>query len=253
MLSQSKDGKKWSNPILINQLPGKCNDDNLSPAGATPGVNTQDMRFVVWSMNQQMYLDRSLNKGNTWLTNDIAVNNQRGGWSFSVPGLEKASGLPTLLIDSSPSRYIGSLFLTWADQSRGSADTDVWFMRSVNMGDNWTTPLRVNNDGPGKHQFMPAMAVDQSDGSIYIAYYDRRDRDDELTDLFLAFSTDNGSTFKNVKISESPFKLPENPDSGTFISIDAHKGIIVPAWLASQDGKNLISTTVIKLEGLKQN
>lgn len=252
MLSQSKDGKKWSSPILINQLPGKCNDDKLTPAGATPGINTQDMRFVVWSMNQQMFLDRSLNKGSTWLTNDIYVNDQRGGWSLSVPGLKNSSALPTLLIDNSPSRYIGSLFLTWADQSKGSSDTDVWFMRSVNMGDNWTSPLRVNNDGTGKHQFMPAMAVDQSDGSIYIAYYDRRDHDDELTDVYLAYSTDNGSSFKNVKISESSFTLPDNLDSNSFISIDAHKGTIVPTWLSSKDGQSVITSTIVKLEVLKK-
>lgn len=252
MLSQSKDGKKWSTPILINQLAGKCNDDNLTPAGATPGINTHDMRFVAWSMNQQMYLDRSLNKGSTWLTNDIYVSNQRGGWSFAVPGLKKASGLPTLLVDNSTSRYVGSLFLSWADQSKGSGDTDVWFMRSTNMGDNWTTPLRVNNDDVGKHQFMPAMAIDQSDGSIYIAYYDRRDHDDELTDVYLAYSTDNGSSFKNVKISESSFTLPDNLDSTTFISIDAHKGIIVPAWLVSEDGKITIKSSIIKLDVLNK-
>ncbi len=250
MLAQSKDGKKWSKPIQISQLSGDCRDDNQTPRGATPGINSRDMKFVLWSMNQGIYLDRSMSKDGTWLNNDIHVNDQKGGWSFNIPGLKKTNGLPTLFIDNSPGRYNGVLFAVWADQSKGVEDTDVWFLRSVNFGDNWSTPLRVNDDSIGKHQFMPAMTVDQSDGLVYIVYYDRRDHDDEQTDVYLAYSMDNGTTFKNVKISEQPFSAVENSDMGSYISIDAYKGTIVPVWTSYTDGKVSINTTIVKRDDL---
>ena len=98
MLSQSKDGEKWSKPIQISQLSGDCRDDDQTPKGAAPGINAKDMMFVMWSMNQGIYLDRSLSKDGTWLNNDIRVNDQRGGWSFNIPGLKKTNGLPHFLL-----------------------------------------------------------------------------------------------------------------------------------------------------------
>jgi hypothetical protein len=250
MHAVSKDGKKWSKPLRVNQLSGDCLDQGSSPKGAMPAINTKEMMFVIWAMNNMLYIDRSFNKGVTWLTNDIHIADQPGGWSYKVPGMSMTEGLPEFHIDNSTGRYSGALFLSWADQRNGVNDTDIWFQRSVNFGDNWTTPLRVNDDAKGRHQFSPAMTIDQTDGTIYIIYHDRRNYDDERTDLYLAYSTDNGTSFSNVRITEDPVLPASNGDFNNYISLDANKGTVIPVWTSVVNGKTLIQTTLIRRDDL---
>jgi hypothetical protein len=76
-------------------------------------------------------------------------------------------------------------------------------------------------------------------------YYDRRAYDDLQTDVYMAYSTDGGSSFKEVKISESPFIPTETKFFGDYNNIDAHKGIITPIWTRMDNGRTSVWTSVI--------
>jgi hypothetical protein len=249
LFSQS-GGKKWSKPVQINQNPGNCIDDDDTAEGAVPAIALDGKMYVAWSNGGYIYFDRSFNEGKTWLTNDLVVAEHKGGWSMNIPGLSRCNGMPVLMVDASPSRMQGTLFLVWADQRNGENDTDIWFSRSTNHGDLWTTPVRINKDGPGKHQFLPWMAVDQTTGNVYIVYYDRRAYDDHQTDVYLAYSTDGGSNFTEVKISESPFVPTADKFFGDYNNISAHKGIIAPVWTRMDNGESSVWTAVIKEQDL---
>ena len=254
MFSMSTSGgKKWSDAVQINQYSGDCVDGDNTTEGAVPAIYLDGKIFVAWANKNKIYFDRSYDDGNRWLQNDIVIADQPGGWEMDIPGLSRSNGMPVLMIDNSPSRYHGSLYLVWADQRNGENDTDIWFMRSGNRGDNWTTPMRVNKDLPagqagekGKHQFLPWIAVDQATGYLYVVYYDRRNYDDLQTDVYLAYSTDGGSTFTESKISESPFVPSESKFFGDYNNISAHKGVIAPIWTRMDDGRTSVWTAVIK-------
>ncbi len=235
-LSKSGGGKKWSQPIQISRDPGDCMDRAHRAGGATPVVSIDDKAYVAWSNNETIYFDRSYD-GDTWLGDDVAVTKQVGGWSMQVPGMGEVNGMPLLMIDNSTNPYHGSLYIVWADQKNGEHDTDVWLIRSSNRGDNWTQPLRVNQDAPGKHQFMPWSTVDQATGHVYIVYYDRREYDDAQTDVYLAYSIDGGNSFKEKKISESVFTPTEGKAFSIHNAIGAHKGVIMPVWTRSDNGQ----------------
>lgn len=251
LFSMSKNGKKWSEPTVISQIPGNCIDDDNTAEGAVPAVTFDGKAFVAWSNQGKIFLDRSFNGGELWLGNDIIVGEQVGGWDLKIPGHDRSNGMPVLMTDNSKSAYRGSLYLVWADQRNGEDDTDIWFTRSHNFGDNWASPTRVNNDGPGKHQYLPWMAVDQKTGYIYVIYYDRRDHDDNKTDVYLAYSADGGAKFKNVKISESPFTPEESRFFGDYNNISAHGGIIAPIWTRMDNGRTSVWTAIIQQENLK--
>jgi hypothetical protein len=250
MLSLSKNGKKWSDPIQISQTPGNCIDDDNTAEGAVPAISFDGKIYVAWSNQNKIFLDRSFDGGNMWLSNDIAIAQQPGGWDLKIPGHDRSNGMPILLTDNSKGPMRGSLYIVWADQRNGADDTDIWFIRSNNFGDNWTTPVRVNNDGKGKHQYLPWMAVDQTTGYLYIVYYDRRNYDDLQTDVYLAYSMDGGQSFQNTKISESPFIPTETSFFGDYTNIAASKGMIAPIWARMDDGKTSVMTAVIKHEDL---
>jgi hypothetical protein len=251
MFSMStNEGKSWSKAIKINQYPGDCVDDDDTAEGAVPAVDNMGRVFVAWANHGNIYFDRSFDGGTTWLNNDIMIARQPGGWSMDIPGLDRSNGMPVLMIDNSKGRMRNSLYLVWADQRNGENDTDIWFMRSTNFGDLWAQPMKINQDERGKHQFLPWMTVDQVTGYIYIVYYDRRAYDDLQTDVYLAYSIDGGSSFKETKISETPFIPSDDKFFGDYTNISAHNGIITPIWTRMDEGRTSVYTAVIKHEDL---
>ncbi len=239
------DGKKWTKPVQINQVPGDCQWGDDTAMGASIAIDAKGKLFVAWSNRGTIYFDRSYDNARTWLNNDIVVTHQPEGWNLEIPGIGHSNGLPMLTIDNSLSRYSSSMYLVWADQRNGKNDSDIWFMRTGNGGDNWTQVLRVNKDGAGKQQFLPSMTVDQVTGYIYIMYYDQRNSTGGETDVYLAYSADGGSTFNEAKVSESSF-IPGPGFSPEHNHIAAYKGIITPIWTRMDDGKLSIWTSIIR-------
>ncbi|WP_276369865.1 sialidase family protein [Chryseolinea sp. H1M3-3] len=251
LLSNSSNGKKWTKPFQISQTPGNCMDDDNTAFGAMPAIGVDGKAFVTWANQNKIFLDRSFGSG-LWLTNDIAVGQQPGGWDMKIPGHGRCNGTPVFMIDQSKSIYQGSLYLVWADQRNGENDTDVWFMRSTNFGDNWSVPTKLGQDSAKCHQYMPWMTVDQSTGYIYTVFYGRSGHENNDTDVYLAYSSDGGISFKSRKISETPFTPDENVPFGGINNIAAHNGIITPVWTSVQDGKASVWTTIIKQADLVQ-
>lgn len=252
LMSSSKNGKKWSDPMTVSQTPGNCLDDDNTVMGGMPLVTADGKRFVFWANQGKIFMDRSFD-GSFWLTNDIAIVDQHGGWDQKIPGHKRANGLPVAATDRAKgSFYRNSLYVLWADQKNGENDTDIWFTRSINFGDNWTPAAKINNDGQGKHQYMPWMTVDATTGYIYVIYYDRRAYNDLKTDVYLAYSVDGGKSFSNVKISEKPFTPNEEVFFGDYTNISAHKGTIAAIWTRMDEGKTSIVTTVFSHSSLAQ-
>lgn len=195
-------------------------------------------------------MDRSYDGGETWLSTDIIVANQPGGWDIKVPGHDRANGMPVLLSNPSKTNVRNHLYLVWADGTNGPDDTDVWFSRSVDNGDHWSIKQRINDDPTRSHQYLPWTAVDPVTGYIYIVYYDRRNYPDQQTDVYLAYSTNGGTTFTNVKISEQPFTPSEDSFFGDYTNIAAYNGIITPIWTRMDNGRTSVVTCVIRFEEL---
>jgi len=254
MLSRSSTGKKWSKAMELSLTYGNCKNDDQTPAGAMPAVMGGGQRaFAAWATHEKIFFDRAFDAGNTWLSSDIAIAEQVGGWRMQVPGVKAANGMPMLLCNNTKkSDLTGALYMVWADQVRGENDTDIWFTRSLNFGDNWDQPHRINDDIPGKHQYAPFITFDSETGYIYIIFYDRRNYINETTDVYVAYSKDGGASFKNVKISETPFVSDASVSIGNYIGIAAHNGIITPVWTRTEEGKSSVWMCTIKQDELER-
>lgn len=246
LFSKSSDGgSSWSDALAINQFEGDCLDDDGTTEGAVPAGGPNGEIYVAWAWNNQIWFDRSTDGGKTWLEKDIAVTDQPGGWNMDIPGIQRCNGMPVLVCDLSGGPNRGTLYVNWADQRNGSADTDIWLAKSSDGGNSWSAPLRVNDDKKGRHQFFPWLAIDQTTGDLYVEFYDRRDHPDEATDVFVAVSRDGGKTFDNLKISKTPFV----PDSfvffGDYNHISAHAGVVRPIWTRLDNGILSVWTAIM--------
>lgn len=244
--SKSTDGGlTWSNDIRINELGGDCIDSDNTTEGAVPAVGPNGEIFVAWSNRNKIWFDKSTDGGNTWQKNDIFVADQIGGWDYNIPGISRCNGLPITVCDLSKSNNRGTIYVNWSDQKYGVDDTDVWLSKSSDGGITWSTPTRVNDDGPGKHQFFTWMTIDQTTGYLYFVYYDRRRFSDNRTDVYMAISKDGGLTFTNFRISESPFLPDANVFFGDYNNISVHNGLIRPIWTRMDNGTTSVWTAIV--------
>ncbi|MBT1685713.1 sialidase family protein [Dawidia soli] len=239
-MTRSSNGKKWSTPKEMSQTAGRCNDARRAASGALAAVAADGKSYVAWLTGQTIFMDRSFD-GSMWLSNDITVTRLKAD----------AYSEPTLLVDRSKGPRMGSLYMAWSDTRSSQDDADVWFIRSTNYGDNWTSPQRVNDDALGQ-QYQPAMAIDPATGILYMLYFDRRATEGEglATEVYLAWSNDGGNNFHNKKISTAPFTgqtiLPERGYTGLAV----HKGTIAAVWIQDLDGKPAVFTNTLTQEAL---
>lgn len=240
MFSFSSDaGTSWSNALRINKISGDCVDSSNTTEGAVPCVGPNGEIYVSWSVHDKLYFDKSLDGGATWLDDDVFAGKQYGGWVYDIEGIFRCNGLPITQCDISNSPYKGTIYINYSDKTNGEKDVDVFLVRSTDGGSTWSEAIRVNDDpvGNGKQQFMSWMSVDPITGSINIIYYDRRNYDDLSTDVYLARSTDGGTTFENVKISESPFSPVKSVFFGDYIGVNSYNNFTACIWQRLDRGK----------------
>lgn len=224
------DGQSWSATKKLNKISGDCIDDDNTVEGAVPAIGPNGEVYVAWVGPAGLVFDKSTNEGNTWLLNDIFVSDAPGGWAFDIPGISRCNGLPIIACDTSNGPNRGTIYINWSDQRNGTTDTDVWLKKSTDGGQTWGTLKRVNDDPAGKQQFFTWMTIDQVTGYIYFVFYDRRNYSNSNTDVYMAISKDGGNSFKNFKISQSPFLPNSSVFFGDYTNITAHNGIVRPIW-----------------------
>jgi len=241
-------GQQWSDPVQISQREGSCDNDDQTPEGAVPAVGPQGEIYISWAIDEQILFDRSTDGGKTWLEEDLLVAQQPGGWNFRIPGLNRSNGLPVTLCDRSRGKFAGSVYVVWADQRNGTSDTDIWMSRSLDRGDSWSKPLRINDDAPGRHNFLPWATVDPVSGYLYVVYYDRRNYTDDHTDVFLAVSRDGGVSFDNLRITQRPFVPHSTLFFGDYNNIAAWDGTVRPVWTRYEKGNLSVWTALINVK-----
>lgn len=247
----SNGGLNWLDPpIRLNALSGDCLDMDNTMEGAVPAVGPNGVLYVGWagpkvlSSQYGIYFQKSTDGGTTWLSSPTYVCDQPGGWDYNIPGINRCNGLPITCCDVSGGPYNGYIYINWTD-SAGPSDHDVKMVRSTNGGLNWGTPIRVNDDPSGKEQFFSWMTIDQSTGYLYFVFYDRRNYTDNETDVYLARSTDGGTTFTNFKVSSSPFTPTSSTFFGDYTNITAANGSVRPIWARLQGGQLSVWTAIV--------
>jgi hypothetical protein len=164
-----------------------------------------------------------------------------GGQSFSSPHVISivnafqfnvaAQAVRGALVYPACDSYGSALYCSYMNGS--DAASTVYVAKSTNGGSTWTsTPMPGSGD-----QFNQWLAVDQSNGSVNVAYYDTGTHGATPTRYTLARSTDNGASY-----SASPIATASTDESccapsvnfgnqyGDYEGIAAAGGIVHPVW-----------------------
>ena len=134
----------------------------------------------------------------------------------------------------------GRLYLVYTNQPLDSGhNTDIYLKYSDNLGATWSTAVKVNDDTTANSQFIPAIAVDQTNGNVGISWMDARNSADNTgAELFATVSLDHGVTVApNVQVSGGmSYQAGANAgntndlDFGDSGSLLFNAGKLIPVW-----------------------
>jgi len=225
LLSRSTDGgKSWSKPIEIDDHPGLPRDDNGALEGFAATVAPDSTVYAVWSTGEGIVLTSSRDGGRSFSRSRLIIHT--APIMFAVQTLERANGFPQIAIDPKNDR----LYVTWSDYRYG--DLDVFCSASSDRGITWSNPVRVNTDPvhDGADQFFQWSAVDPTDGTVNVVFYDRRgDPQNRQQIVVLARSSDGGRNFANYAWTDNPFEAG-GVFFGDYTGIAAFGGRVFGVW-----------------------
>ena len=218
------DGQSWSKAIEIDAHPGLPRDDNGAAEGFSAVVAADGILYATWSQDDNLMLTTSRDGGKSFSRAKAIIHT--APIMFAVQTLERANGFPQIAADPNGKR----LYLTWTDYRNG--DLDVFCATSEDRGKHWNSPVRVSNDSlhNGADQFFQWLAVDPTDGSLDVIFYDRRvDPQNRKQTVVLARSTDHGHSFSNYAWTNEPFDAG-GVFFGDYSGIAAYAGRVYGIW-----------------------
>lgn len=243
VVARSADGgKTFAMPRPISDSPGNCIDSDDTVEGAVPAIGLDGRVHVVWSGPKGIVHDSSAD-GITWGEDRLVASNP-GGWDIPIPGITRHNGMPVTMIDRGHGPGRGTIYVNWIDERNG--DPDVFVAKSSDHGATWSAPVRVNNDAlkNGAVQFFTWMAVDPSDASVNVLFYDRRGRTGTRSGLTLARSTDGGATFANYAVDIPDFEVTDKITFGDYLGVDARDGRVAGVFPHIVDGTVVLSAAI---------
>ena len=203
LFARSTDGgNTWSFWDIVSDLQG----GQLSNQGTFLATDSHGTIHLVWidfDRNEIQYVFSGDQGGSFSLPVSIAPVNP-------IPytlnnNTYRTPTLPQLAIDPGNGRYRDSIYITWNDWS--GTDADILMIHSRDLGKTWSQPVRVNRDseGNGKDQFFHGLSVAPG-GEVSLNFYDRRDcPDNTMLHVYHAISRDGGQTFRDHRLTDTPF------------------------------------------------
>lgn len=120
-----------------------------------------------------------------------------GTQGFVIRPVPRVNSFPVIDVDRSNGPHRGMIYIAYAETSNGS-DSDIFIKRLTppkGQKPLVSSAVRVN-DGSPADQFFPWLSVDPKDGTVNLAFYDRRnDPAGNQVDAYFARSTDGGVSF----------------------------------------------------------
>ena len=209
-------GATWSTGIAVGS----------GGNGTTPFRGTDSTIYVGWGF-QDVKLNKSTDMGITWQGQQtiIPVTWSPGSTPYRI------NNIPCFKTSNDRTK----LYVVFADSRLGSGQLDVFFSRSTDEGQTWSTPIKVNDtpSGDATRQFYPWMAVDPYD-RIHVVWHDSRAPGNALAQYY-SYSIDFGQTWSpNIRASDTA--AAASTFIGDYTACAADSYFVYALWCDTRNG-----------------
>lgn len=173
--------------------------------------------------NNTNYFFRSTDGGNTWTNTYV-------GTPFPGPGVTAVGYFACMFPDNGgywrhegwgePAALNGVVHYVYDQHGTGSDPADVYYIRSTDNGQTFSTPVKLNTDTTSRPNWQPSLSVSPS-GTLFAVWYDARettsctegDQNVPCYRMWARKSNDNGLTWlPDDMFSDVVSPLPGLPD-----------------------------------------
>jgi hypothetical protein len=193
VMTRSVDGGNFFQPLInVPTNPGR----GTIAVGVDGVVYTAGRSFD----NGQFSFARSTNSPDSSVTpvfeysTEIDLGGQYSAYAGPNPG--GLLGQTIVACDNSGTSGDSTVYVLSSVDPPGADPLDVYFIRSTNRGNSWSSPIRINDDSnTSAWQWFGTMSV-APNGRIDVIWLDTRDDPGTyLSSLYYSFSEDNGQTW----------------------------------------------------------
>lgn len=209
-------GGTWQTPVRVTGA-----ETTGTPVGSEIKTNANGEVFTFWNDagSRRLFVSKSTTGGVSFST-PVAIASTWDLYLFNVPAMRNAQISVSAGVRRTPTKNL--VYATWADlrgtsgcdapvfepgsDASSTCKTRVWFARSTDGGATWSAPVRINDQASLNDQLHPKLAVDETDGTLGITYYDTvNDPRRRKTDVWFQASHDDGVTWSAaVKVTSAP-------------------------------------------------
>lgn len=154
----------------------------------------------------------------------------------------RVADFPAMAVDKSDGSHRGRIYVTYPTKENRVGKAIIQVRYSDDEGRHWSAAKTVSIP-KGKQNFFPWIAVDDATGEVWIVYNSFDESKKYATNVYVAHSSDGGSTWENQKVSDVPhITAPINNDffaygyAGDYIGITAYGGKAYPIWHDDRNG-----------------
>jgi len=258
MIARSTDfGMTWSVPHPVSpRKPGTSLDTTFGQSFPLMATGPDGTVYVCWNDGplRSIGFARSTDAGLTWTSPTYPVSGYPTLGTARKVGNDvyhvlkqtfRAETYPVIVVDNSSSPRAGWVYLVWS----AGLYPDVFFQRSTDRGETWSTPVVVHSD-TSNDQWWPWISVDQTNGDVAIMYSDsRNDTANILIDQYVSYSSDGGSTWIDRRATDAQSDFRLNPYANRIFAGDYsgnafHDGRVFPSFLDTRDDNDVYTALV---------
>ncbi len=245
-------GTTWSGVQKLD--PGIAQQPRIGPMG--------ELYIAYWDFDDGVLLQRSFDGGTT-ISPPITMAQRMDVWGTQdgsrFPGRFRVPSLSYLAVDPNN----GTLYCVYFDTTGvvdGQANIDLYFTRSQDRGDTWTTPRVINGDSdPPGDQFYPWLEVD-TNGRLHLLYLDTRhtaqldDTVNGMFDAYYATSANGGDSWIEARLTPTSFTSSDatwpgfEQFLGDFVGLSVAGDQILAVYPATINGDLDIFAQTIQLD-----
>ncbi len=248
LITSDDRGDTWTNPV----------NPGLFGIGYLPRVDSDGTLYVLsWDFNDRIELQRSDDGGAT-LTPKEVIATRMDVWGVDgtrFPGSFRVPPLAYYALDTTDGPNASNQYLVYFDTTAvvaGNSLVDLYFARSEDDGDTWSTPERITTATFFQSDaFFPWLEVDAA-GRLHLLWYDTRrvaSQDDgastAFVDAYYAYSDDAGETWDETPLTPATFSTAGVTFIGDYLGMAIGADRLYPQYVSTQDGSTDVYTNVI--------